>query len=362
MKGEEFLCESFKLVSSEIGRQIAYEITVHDDGVAAYGGTMTALIGKYGSGKSTFMTQLSAATTCIPHPHSKRELGAPRLPETVIHRGLTYDNWSCLIPENFRKSFPESQSIKPLRVHVYYKDYKIWTEERDKKICQIQFKPLEELTYYSSPEELHSNLLQGGINIVYEPKKYFLPPDVLDRVAAYSLLSQKKRPEGAVRAPSSIWWFEFLETLTRVKHRDEFYLIDLDEAHQVFPSGTRGDLWHLIGWFSEIMISFRKSNISMNIGTQDMNDIDYRVSDRLTYYVWLRGSRPKSRISMVSPRLIGRMPRIGWAILEEPKERFGRLPFTRIPNQPPVIKTEDAEPPDKTDIRSGAAPCAVASN
>jgi len=67
-------------------------------------------------------------------------------------------------------------------------------------------------------------------------------------------------------------------------------------------------------------------------------------------------------VSMVNPRLIGTLPRAGWAILEEPKERFGRMPFTRIPNQPPVIKTEDAEPPDKTDIRSGAAPCAVASN
>lgn len=362
MRTEGQLCESFKLVSPEIGRQIAYEITVHDDGVDAYGGTMTGLIGKYGAGKSTFMVQLAAAATCIPSPHSKHTPWVPRLPETVIHRGLTNDNWSCLLPENFQNSFPESQSTKPLRVHVYYKDRKTWTEERNREIRQIQFKPLEELAYYSSPEELHSNLLQGGINIVYEPKKYYLPPDVLDRVAAYNLLSTKKRPEGATRAPSAVWWFEFLETLTRVKRRDEFYLIDLDEAHMLFPSGTRGDIWHLIGWFSEVMISFRKSNISMNLGAQDTNDIDYRVVDRLSYYIWLRGSRPKSRISMVKSRLIGRMPRTGWAILEEPKERFGRMPFTRIPNQPPIIKTEDADPPERTDNRSGAPQCTVASN
>ncbi|MDD3548266.1 MAG: hypothetical protein PHT61_08495 [Candidatus Cloacimonetes bacterium] len=359
---EEQLSEALKRVSAAKGRRMAYEIVTHDDGVAAYGGTMTGLVGKFGSGKSTLMLQLAAAATCIPAPHSKDSPRATRYPETVIHRGLAHDHWNCLIPENFRESFPEAQVVKPLRVHVFYKDHRIWTEERDRKKYRIQFKPLEELTYYSSPEELYDNLLRGGVNVVYEPKQYYLPKDVLDRIAANNLLSTRKRPDGPIRAPSPIWWFEFLETLIRIKYRDEFFLIDLDEAHQVFPSNSRGDLWHLIGWFSETMISFRKNNVSMNIGTQDTNDVDYRVTDRLSYYIWLRGSRPKPRVSMVNPRLIGTLPRAGWAILEEPKERFGRMPFTRIPNQPPVIKTEDSEPPDKTDIRSGASPCASASN
>lgn len=360
--GEDHLPEPLKRVSAEKGRQMAYEITVHDDGVDAFGGTMTGLVGKFGSGKSTLMLQLAAAATCIPAPYTKRDAHPHRLPETVIHRGLTDDHWNCLIPENFQKSFPEAQNVKPIRVHVYYKDHKTWTEERDRKKYRIQFRPIEELTYYNSAEDLYQNLLPGGVNVVYEPKQYFLPAEVLDRISAHNLLSPKKRPEGDIRAPSSIWWFEFLESLIRLKYRDEFYLIDLDEAHQVFPSGARGDLWHLIGWFSETMISFRKNNVSMNIGTQDTNDVDYRVTDRLSYYIWLRGSRPKPRVSMVSPRLIGLLPRTGWAILEEPKERFGRMPFTRIPNQPPIIKTEDSEPPERTDNRSGAPPCAVTSN
>lgn len=362
MTTEEQLPEALKRVSSAKGRQMAYEITTHDDGVDAYGGTMTGLVGKFGSGKSTLMLQLAAAAVSIPAPYPKSTSHAPRHPETVIHRGLVDDHWNCLIPENFLNSFPGAKFVKPLRVHVYYKDYKIWTEERDRQKYRIQFKPLEELTYYNSPEDLYDNLLRGGINVVYEPKEYYLPRDVLDRIAASNLLSTKKRPEGAIRAPSPIWWFEFLESLIRVKYRDEFFLIDLDEAHQVFPSGARGDLWHLIGWFSETMISFRKNNVSMNIGTQDTNDVDYRVTDRLSYYIWLRGSRPKSRVSMVSPRLIGLLPRAGWAILEEPKERFGRMPFTRIPNQPPIIKTEDAERPERTEPdRSAPRPTASSS-
>ncbi|MBP2147253.1 hypothetical protein J2129_002766 [Methanofollis sp. W23] len=326
---------------------MAYEISVHDDGVTAYGGTMTGLVGKFGSGKSTFIVQLEQAATYLPAPYNKHSSGgAPKYPETVIHRGLENDHWNCQIPQNFQKSFPDAKHVKPLRVHLYYKDRLAWYEERDRKRYQIQLQPIEEITTYGTVEDLYSNLLMGGINIVYEPREYYLPPEVLDRIMAADLTRQKKRPTEAVRAPSAIWWYEFLEALIRLKYQDEFFLISIDEAHQVFPACARGDLWHLVGWFSETMISFRKNNISMMIGTQDTNDMDYRVTDRLSYYIWLRGSRPKSRISMVSTRLIGILPRHGWAILEEPKERFGRLPFTRIPNQPPIVKTVAAPPPE----------------
>ncbi len=344
MNNNNQLPAALQRVSAAKGRAMAYEIIVHDDGVDAYGGTMTGIVGKFGSGKSTFMLQLAAASTCVPAPHSKRFKYAPKLPETVIHRALTHDHWNCFIPENFQASFPDAKVIKPIRVHIHHKDDPVFIEERDRIKYRLQLQPIEELTRYHSAEDLYGNLLQGGINVVYEPRNYYLPPDVLDRIASYNLLAPKKRPDDAIKAPSAVWWFEFLETLIRIKYRDEFFLINLDEAHQLFPSGARGDLWHLIGWFSETMISFRKNNVSMNLGTQDTNDVDYRVTDRLSYYVWLRGSRPKSRISMINPRLIGTLPRTGWAILEEPKERFGRLTFTRIPNQPPLVKTEYLPP------------------
>ena len=44
MTTEEQLPEALKRVSSAKGRQMAYEITTHDDGVDAYGGTMTGLV------------------------------------------------------------------------------------------------------------------------------------------------------------------------------------------------------------------------------------------------------------------------------------------------------------------------------
>ena len=303
---------------------------------------MIGTIGKFGSGKSTLMIQIAAASTYTPPPHSKQDIYAPKYPETVIHRALEKDHWSCFLPEYFQASFPSAE-VKPIRVHTHYKDNLVFTEEeRDmesKGGCRIQLKPIEEHTRYHSAEDLYGNLLYGGINVVYEPRDYYLPQEVLDRVFSYDLRPQKRSKE-AIKAPSSVWWFEFLEALVRIKHRAEFFFINLDEAQTIFPAGrARHEFWHLIGWFSEIMTSFRKSNISMNLGTQVLSDVDYRVANRLPYYIWLRGSSPKPRMSMVTGRLIGVLPK-GWAILEEPKERFGRLPFTRIPNQPPIVKTE----------------------
>ncbi|MCK9544264.1 MAG: hypothetical protein M0R03_19775 [Novosphingobium sp.] len=332
--------KSLLAVSADIGASLSYELETHDDGVSATGGMFGMILGKMGGGKSTLLVQYAQFANHVVGMADKwtaKNLQNLRQPETVIWRGLEYDHWNCLIPEYWGRSFPNSFP-KKIRLHVHYNDRLTHYVQHGKKRFQLML-AAEDVKYYNTPENLYENLLQGGINVVYEPQEYYLSEKTLARILTAQLKKESEyKNEERIRAPSAMWWYEFIETLTRIKARNEYYTLILDEADDIFPFGAQGSNWHLIGWFTRTVIHLRKNNISTLIATQDINLVDHRIYDRANYFIWLPGARPKNRISMVNQNLIRTLPK-GWGIIEEANARFGRFRFERIPHQPPLVQT-----------------------
>ena len=259
-------------------------------------------------------------------------------PETVIMRGMSDDHWNCLIPKNWKESFPKYGKSKPLRVHVFEDDDYKFTEVTPQKKHVINHDL--RIKKYADCYELLDNIAIGGINVVYEPTEYYLSADMLKRLAQYKLQSADDVKTGDILAPPASWWFEFCDTLlseTRGRH----VTIILDEMHSVTPAYPSGDLFHIIGNFAKSLIHFRKNNISLFGSTHDENLLDYRVKERLPMRIWFPGSLPKN--SMVQLKLLRSLDDIGQAVIEERNIEFGILEFDRIPNQPPILKARLVE-------------------
>lgn len=326
-------------VSPEIGRSLFYEVTCHDDGVAAMGGISAALVALPGGGKSTLLMQLAQLVNHVNGHAAKLDvinLKNQHVPETVIWRGLEYDHWACFIQEYWMRSFPKHANPKPIRLHMHHRDRLTFYLDFEKKPYQLMLSG-DDIKFYNGPDELYANLLPGGINVVYEPQEYYLTSKTLQRIMASRLKATKYEDQEDIRAPSFMWWYEFIETLSRIKKRGEYYTLIIDEAARLFPFGAQGDHWHMIGWLVETLIHLRKKNISTFFAIHGLDLIDPRVAKRIQYFIWLPGSLPGTRNNMVTATLVGRLP-LGWGIIEQPRRRFGRFRFGRIPRQPPVVQ------------------------
>ena len=315
-----------------------WEMITHDDGVDARGGITALTTGEMGSGKSTMLLQTAQATKHAPRGMDIKmatKMGK-LIPETVVWRGRGLDHWSAMIPERFKKSFPNSNP-KPLRVFVHCdSDYRFYEESND----QIHYFDVD-VVYYLTTKDVYDNLVTGGINVIYEPSHYELPPEIVNELLADQLKELFPVSECPSKpAPPPVWWFEFIRTLIENKKRYEFFSIFIDEAHDVIPSTSRGEHWHLINRFgTQTVTELRKSNISFYPVTHNLNMIDYRVTQRMNYFVWFMGSVPKSDYSIIKKHTVGKLHR-GQVFIEHAKISFGKLAFGRIPKQSPLVQVE----------------------
>jgi hypothetical protein len=331
-------------VSSEIGEKLYFDTILHDDGNIGYGGQMVDLIGPPGVGKSTLIMQMAQFTRHLDYDTSKEDLikmqkkkqKAPDFPETVIMRGLSSDHWNCLIPKNWKKSFPNYGKPKFLVIHVHEDDnygfYEVSPEKKQKINRELNIKP------YKDAEELFDNIRPKAINIVYEPSKYFLTQKVIDTINISKLKKPNEKEENdniSIPAPPVVFWFEFIEFLCR-NTRGAFCTLIIDEFHLVARAYLRGDLFHMVAWLAETIIDMRKNNISFFISTHDENLIDYRITERIVKKIWFKGAVPKN--SRVKLSLVSSLDKIGTAIIEQRNVEFGTLPFDKFKDAPPLLK------------------------
>jgi hypothetical protein len=342
-------------ISTKDGQKIWLNMLYHDDGVDHIGGENCCIVGKMGSGKSTLVVQIAEYSRYSPEC-SRQEyidylfnLGENEhydepegFGETVLWRGRKYDYWNCLIPKNWVRSFPNyAFDPKPVVLHVHKNDdLKFFHKIGDER---FEIPAMPEIRPYDKASDLFDNIERGAINVVYEPQVYVLSPNLVKKLKA-----KKMDPKGDddddtigeyLYVPPPVFWFELVEYMME-KKGNEFYTIIMDEFHQVCPSSSLGDMWHLIDWFSNSYMDIRKNNISLFVSTHQCTLVDWRVLDRTGHFIWLPGSKISKKNSMIYNSNIVSMLVKGQGLIERRMERFGLFNFSRINKQPPLVRVE----------------------
>jgi len=341
-------------VSPTIGAKLWQELHYHDDGVMDKGGESCGIIGKMGTGKSTIMLQLAQLSRYIPDGSKKRMVAQVMFgekdirefnthPETVVWRGRVNDYWNCLIPKNWDKSFPNALfQSKPLTLWVHEDDeLTFFHADYDGEPKRVPNLP-QVNTYYNADDLIHK-IVEGHINVVYEPQTYIIDKSLIKKIKARTLdpegTTSDKSPRKAFQdACPPVFWFELIGKMI-INKPIPYLTLMIDEFHQIAVARAEKQMWKLIDIFASNFVDLRRNNMTVIFATHQTTFIDWRIYDRLAKWIWLPGAYPSNKLSMVFPTVIARQE-LGTAIIEERLSEFGGFKFSRIPRQPPLLRVD----------------------
>jgi hypothetical protein len=343
----------FNAISPKIGEKIWDQMLIHDDGMLGFGGTRTLGVGGQGSGKTTLNTKFARKSFYIEginkndfvkgwdaeHPDEWLEQYAKNIhPETVLWRGREFDSWNTLVPHIYTKCYPEESFIKPLRVHVYRGNKLTFYEQNSKTSKFHEIKNLE-IAYYQKISELYDNILEGGNNIIYPPAKHYLSPRLKEILNTKQNLNRKDHkyldPENDYLVERDIFLFELFEYIFRSNLQGserKWYTVIVDESHDLLRSNSPGLYYWIIDWFVDILVDTRRWNLSLVCMTHGLTLIDWRILERFSHFLWLRGCRPSASYSQVDPRVVRKL-QMGQGVNESISDgSIGAFEYNRIPN------------------------------
>ncbi len=221
-----------------------FESAFDDD--PKYGGTQVMVYGAKGSGKSMLLSLWALKDLQKGH--------------TVIWRSKDVDTWTI---------FTHRAKV---RVIVPYEGYRISREDADGNEI-----PLEntEIVVCPRPDDAVACLNKGGINVIC------LETSTVDS--------------------ESLWWTVFARTLNH--SRLGWITLCIDEINDIFESNPRGDLSQIHKKFKEAFATFRKKKIHVRASAHIYHDVNYEISYKFKYTVYLRGSMllPRKRTSLKYP-------------------------------------------------------------
>lgn len=305
---------------SELNREIAIELQnrlLHHR--IESGGTTASICGRPGCGKTTVLLHYAHQVAYL-HP-----LSGAWIKETVIWRGRDIDYWNWFLDPKFEWENPSLQ--RDIVIHIHDGDAGVRFFDELKNELDL---PARAVRYYSAAPELYKNLVEGAINIVYEPRQYRPSEAAMDTIVAKSC-GKREWYEDLTLDPC-LFWFEFVAFLDLAKAAG-FITIILDEADELFPQNPSGIRWWMQEWFRNKLRDFRKKNISFIYAFHSWSDIDYRISDKRMIRGWMRGANPPTKTSMIS---IARTRSLatGRLILED--DGFGDIQIRKIRPRPRV--------------------------
>ena len=304
----------------QIGKDVWYDMITHDDGVVSIGGNTVGIIGSMGAGKSTLVRE---ACRQVRYSDATSIRDAPCKPEGVIYVARHLDSWL-----NF------FNCGKPIRLFLYAPAVVHLCVSKGDKLISINSRLKPFIRYYTTIHNIIENLNVNGINIIYSPPTHEITDTII------TILNRRigqEPPKLGTPCDPALWWFDFISILVKTKNAGDHYTIVVDEAHRLFPPSPSGAWWHLIQDLCESLVDLRKSNLSFILATHETNMLDYRVVDRLNFFVWMRGIKPPRRLSIIESNIAGRCQR-GQAIVEERGVRFGRAFTTRNLNAQPHVR------------------------
>ena len=210
-----------------------------------HGGINAIVIGPTGSGKTTFLLSKLASSLL-----ERREY--------LFWRGLEFCQWTYLPPHSVKLLLDPTQ------------EYDFIDRKKKRTI------PLDKLgeyglkwSYCYEIEDFYVKAELGKLNVVYTTNDNFR---------------------------------EFCRFLT-LRPDIEWISVFMDEIEKFAPANVEGDLWRKNLEFANTLAEFRKNFISFYCAAQDYGDIDYRVTNKMNYRVYLKGARVPRTKTIVYPKL-----------------------------------------------------------
>jgi hypothetical protein len=343
----------FNALSQQTGDEIwSDQILLHDDGLLGYGGTRTFGVGGQGSGKTTLNTKFARLSYYI-EGMSKNDfintckdscdddvvdlLKKHVHPETTLWRGREFDSWNVLVPDVFKTCYP-TEPVKPLRVHVHKKS-ELEFLQQNMETLELAPVPNLDVKRYSSIKELYENFVDGGNNIVYPPLRHFMSARMKDAINTKRNMAATDRRYLSANVDylveRDIFLFEIFEYLYRANLESEkkrWFTAIIDESHDLFRANAPDIYYWIIECMVDVLVDTRKHNLSLACMTHALNLIDYRILERASHFIWLRGAKPTGSYSMVDTRLIKKLLP-GQGVNESCMDgKIGGFTFNRVPN------------------------------
>jgi len=236
-----------------------------------HGGVTAIILGRMGSGKTTFMLSYLALPLM--------ETG-----EKLLWRGGPFCQWGYLQPSRVKLLLDEA--LGPYR----------WIDRRRGKPCDPEKLGLE-VVYpdFESPRDVIWELTPGKLCVAYTGDEAFM--DLME----------------AVNSRSDIDWVSIFH----------------DEVQKLAPSNVEGDMWRRNKRLADIIAETRKNYVSFYCAAQDYADVDYRVFRKMMYRVYLQDARPP-RSSLVY-RWVPHRLELGEAIIEG--STFAKATFQPLKRQ-----------------------------
>jgi len=237
-----------------------------------HGGITAIVLGPMGRGKTTFL--LSKLVLPL----------LRRREEVLIWRGGEFCQYAYLEPAKVRLLLSE--------------DYRYIFIDRDRG---EEVKPLElthrfglyEVLYVSYPEHILESMKPGFLNVVYCSDDFFI---------------------------------EMLEELN-VRRDIRWVSVFHDELQKLAPSNVEGGLWKRNKRLADALADTRKNYVSFYATCHDLSDVDYRVTRKMMYRVYLRDARIP-RDSIIRNKMLTHKLKLGEAIVEG--SRFKLTKFTPL--------------------------------
>jgi len=347
----------FNALNKEFGRQIWDQILTHDDGQLGYGGTRTFGIGGQGGGKSTLLTKFARMSNYIKGISKKdfvaavksidldnadqfadlaKELHKYIYPETCIWRGREFDSWNVLVPSIHSVCY-KGEPCRPLRVHIT-KDSPLEFHQMDIETGEKSEIPGLDIVRYTSVKTLYDNFIDGGTNIIYPPIRHYMSSRLKESINMKRNLNENDRkflaPDEDYLVERDIFLFEIFEYLYRSNlegNKRRWFSAIIDESHDLFRANAPDIYYWIIECMVDVIVDTRKHNLSLACMTHALNLIDYRILERASHFLWLKGAKPSGTYSGVDVRLIKKL-QDGQAVNESVMEgMIGGFEFNRIP-------------------------------
>ena len=347
----------FNALNKQYGANIWDQMLTHDDGQLGYGGTRTFGVGGQGGGKSTLLTKFARMSNYISGISKKDFIAALKgvdltnkdqyadlakefskyiHPETCIWRGREFDSWNVLVPSIHSKCYP-GEPTRPLIVHL--------TKDSPLEFHQMDIDTGEKseigglvIKRYSNVGELYNNFVLGGNNIIYPPIRHYMSSRLKDSINMKRNLNENDRkylsPDEDYLVERDIFLFEIFEYLYRANlegSQRRWFSAIIDESHDLFRANAPDIYYWIIECMVDVIVDTRKHNLSLACMTHALNLIDYRILERASHFIWLKGAKPSGTYSAVDVRLIKKLLD-GQAVNESVMDGLiGGFEFDRIP-------------------------------